>query len=146
MKLALGVNNVAYTDAEHQGVTTTGEVAEILEQEYDVMGVFLEIHGAEVMADVGKSMTAYLNSIFQGNPAKAENGLALGGVEEKFKDYLSADEWKSHTGRVIKAAQAGASARFKSGQSTDKKGKPNIRPAFIDTGLYSASFRAKLQS
>lgn len=145
MKLILGVQNVAYSDAEHKGVTTTGEVAEILEDEYDVMGVFMEIHGGEVMAEVGKSMTAYLNSIFQGNPAKAERGLALSKIEEQFKDYLSADEWQSHTGRVIQAAQTGKSARFKKGYKTDKEGNPVTRPAFIDTGLYSASFRAWLE-
>jgi len=145
MKLVLGVQNVAYTDAEHRGVTTTGEVAEILEEEYDVMGVFMDIHGGEVMADVGKSMTAYLQSIFQGNPANARKGFALGGIEEQFKDYLSADEWQSHTGQVIKAARMGRSARFKEGFAKDKEGKPTTRPAFIDTGLYSASFRAWLE-
>ena len=145
MKLVLGVQNVAYSDAIAKGVTTTGEVAELLESEYDVMGVFMEIHGKEVMEAVGEQMGRYLQSILQGNPKEAKHGFPLGRVEEEFKDYLSADEWQSHTGAVIQAARIGRSARFKNKKFKNDEGVETSRPAFIDTGLYSASFRAWIE-
>jgi hypothetical protein len=62
-------------------------------------------------------------------------------IESDFRDYLSADEWQKTTGQAIAAAQNGVSHRFK--KVSGKKRGP--RPAFIDTGLMSASFRARIK-
>lgn len=139
MQVVLGVHNVAYTDPEHPGLTTTGEVAERLEQDYDVMAVFVERHRKEMMADVGKRLAQTVNALFRGRPVMRK-GIQLSRTEVEFRQYLSQDEWQTHTGRVIQAARLGRSSRFKKAGA-----KRPPRPAFIDTGLYQRSFRAWLE-
>ncbi len=140
-KLQLGVENVAYSDPEAKGATTTGEVAEILEQKYHVMRLFVELHGQSIADAIAQNIAndsaamAHREKI-----SKIPLKQAMEHIESGFRDYLSADEWQKTTGQVIAAAQNGVSHRFKS----VKNRKRDPRPAFIDTGLYSASFRAKI--
>ena len=165
MKLELGVEDVAYSDPDAKGATTTGEVAEILEEKYHVMRVFAELHGQDISDAIAKDVSNSMDAILHGERiSKIPLQSSMGHVESMFRDYLSEDEWQKTTGQAIAAAQNGVSHRFKDVQSgksirassvasgkvsaadtkivTKKTRGP--RPAFIDTGLYSASFRAKV--
>jgi len=145
VKILLGVVDVAYSDAGGKGGTkTTGDVAQILEHQYHVMEVFYEErrdHVAEWMADAIRDQIADLitQAPISSNPfLDAEQR-----IEASFRRFLSDDEMQKimPITQQITAAQMGMSKRFKAGHS--KGYKP--RPAFIDTGLYQASFRAWVQ-
>ncbi len=129
--LHLGVVDVPYT---RKGDTaTTGQVAEWLEDEYHVMRVFVELHEQKIADLIALRLAAIVDV-----GLKNQASIVFNEVESLFKDYLMNSEWASiaPTSRQIVAAQSGKSKRFKSGKA--KK----ARPAFIDTGLYMASFRA----
>lgn len=139
MKLELGVLDVAYSDPEVKGATTTGEVAEILEEKYHVMRVFAELHGQDISDAIAKDVSNSMDALLHGERiSKIPLPSAMAHIKTMFQIYLSADEWQKTTGQAIAAAQNGVSHRFK------KKRKQGSRPAFIDTGLYQRSFRAKV--
>ncbi len=136
MKLHLGVNNVAYSDKESKGATTTGEVAEILEGRYHVMEVFYELYKEDVAKQIEKQLKITIEAVMQGNKNLDLNNLPMGKLESQFKNYLDMREWAGVSGQVIEAAKSGVSHRKK------EKKKATARPEFIDTGLYQESFRA----
>ncbi len=141
MKLQLGVNDVAYSDPDASGATTTGQVAEILEQKYHVMRVFVELSGQKIADQLAHEMSGALKSLEQGKPAaQVFKAIKMDKVEKDFRDYLDADTWQKVSGQTIAAAAAGVSHRFKKPREERVS-----RPAFIDTGLYQSSFRARLK-
>lgn len=163
--LKLGVENVAYHDADAKGATTTGQVAEILEAKYHVMEVFYELHKQEIADDIAKTLADDLQAMMRHESITAiPISGAMQRIERSFRDYLDADEWQKTSGQAIAAAQNGVSHRFKNAMNTrsmrvggDKSGKGSKmvlrpgkqrgpRPAFIDTGLYQASFRAAFKA
>jgi hypothetical protein len=140
--LHLGVENVAYSDPDVTGATTTGQVAEILEGKYHVMRLFVELHGQEIADALAKDMANSMDAMLNNERiSKIPLAGAMGQIESDFRDYLSADEWQKTSGQAIAAAQNGVSHRFKKVKSKTR----GPRPAFIDTGLYSASFRAEIK-
>ena len=140
--LHLGVTNVAYTDPDEKGATTTGKVAEILEDKYHVMRVFVQLHEQLIGEEITKRYAALLNTQrISGGKVDLGADIMMPKLESAFRDYLGADEWQKTSGQVIAAAQNGVSHRFKK-----PKAKRGPRPAFIDTGLYSASFRSWIKS
>ncbi len=160
MELVLGVENVAYADPDEKGVTTTQAVARILEKRYHVMRVFYELHESEIQKAIAEDLA---NHVLEGAPNRFPLGTSMGKIETAFRQYLDADEWQKTSGQVIAAAQNGVSHRFKNAMNTrrqlvgggphGKGGKMRMRkgpqrgarPAFIDTGLYQASFRAYIR-
>ncbi len=137
-RVTLGVLEVAYTDEE--GGTTTGEVAEILEKKYDVMGTFVDAHADKIKDDVASVYVLFLNNYLKtGETWGGHKEFPLEKVDAEFKDYLDRDEWQRITGRTIMAAALGLSSRKKDKQYSGP------RPAFIDTRLYQRSFRAFLK-
>ena len=160
MKLNLGVRDVAYTDAE--GSTTTGKVAEILESDYHVMEVFYELHESEVSEHLSEEFATAIDNVAHGKPFALDAVGPMHRIEVDFRDYLDRREWERTTGQTILAAQLGISHRFKSVKggtlsaariasgSVKAKGKVlkrnrGPRPAFVDTGLFAASFAAWVQ-
>jgi hypothetical protein len=160
-KLILGVENVAYSDPDAKGVTTTGEVAEILEKKYHVMDVFFELYGKQIADDITKSMIDDMDALMNGEKVSAvPMAGAMQKIEHSFRNYLDDDEWQQTTGQAIAAAQNGVNHRKENPMNTrfmrvggGKNGKGSTmvlrpgkqrgpRPAFIDTGLYQSSFRA----
>ena len=140
--LHLGVENVAYSDPDVTGATTTGQVAEILEGKYHVMRLFVELHGQEIADALAKDMANSMDAMLNNERiSKIPLAGAMGQIESDFRDYLSADEWQKTSGQAIAAAQNGVSHRFKKVKIKTR----GPRPAFIDTGLYSASFRAEIK-
>lgn len=143
MMLVLGVNNVAYSDPDDKSLTTTGEVAGVLEAQYGVMQTFYDLHKNEIAEAIKQRMMGQIESAITGSPHSRKN-LRLEGVARLFRTYLSQDEWQKSTGRKIQAAQDGVSHRFK--DVYNRQGKRGSRPAFIDSGLYRRSFRADLET
>lgn len=138
--LKLGVVDAAYSDGENVGATTTYEVAKILEEKYDVMNVFYKIHGKQIVEDIAQKYTQFATNLIEGNStALKQKRWMLPKVDSAFRDYLANDEWQQETGNVIKAAAEGKTSRKK------KKTYGTARPAFIDTGLYSRSFKAWIE-
>lgn len=158
VKLSLGVQDVAYTDAN--GATTTGKVAEYLEDDYHVMLTFLELHESYIMNEVAAEFAGAVTDIAAGKPFNLNSPGPMSGIENEFRQYLDKKEWEATTGQVIQAAKEGISHRFKSSKAGTlharsiasgavkakgivlKRRKRPGRPAFIDTGLYQASFTA----
>lgn len=146
MKLNLGVDDVAYT--EKGQVTTTGDVAEILEDNYHVMRTFAELHDQDIADALADGMAKVLEAIGRGDPVPTDLSQALvrpmGQIETEFRDFLDRDEM----GAILPASQQSQAAL--KGVNHRKK-RPYVkankaRPSFIDTGLYQASFRAWIES
>ncbi len=137
MNLLLGVKNVAYSDPDEKGATTTGQVAEILEEKYDVMQTFYDLNQPKIAALVVQAFVNTLESRLQGQPKTPS--IPTSKIDKLFRDYLDSDDWQKTTGKTIAVAAAGHSKRFKRAYM-----KRPARPAFIDSGLYRRSFRSWL--
>lgn len=153
MKLALGVLDVGYSDASAKGATTTGEVAEILEDRFHVMETFATQYEDFIAEELTVSTANALDSLSHGAPSNLKpTKEAEQAIEAKFRQFLDNDEMSKivaglspelraalgAAGNFGGAAAAGVNHRKKHPYS--KKNK--ARPAFIDSGLYQASFRA----
>lgn len=152
--LNLGVMDVAYADKDTKGAATTGEVAEILEKKYHVMETFAELNRAAIGKFLAASVAKAIESVLQGSPVNALPTMdAEQRIEHAFRSFLDADVmsqtvaslsisernyFMDSVGTFDGAASRGVSHRKK--HPFSRKNKP--RPAFIDTGLYQASFRA----
>ncbi len=155
MRLCLGVVDVAYSDRNHSSAgpiqpTTTGDVAEILEANYHVMRIFFQENEEFIGDCLVDAMAGAIESMAMGRPVftrdiatklndRVITGLSVNGkIEERFRDFLDMGEATAVSKQIVAAADAGVSHRKKSPTSQDN----DPRPAFIDTGLYQASFRA----
>jgi hypothetical protein len=136
--LHLGVLDVGYTEGNK--TTTTGDVAEILEDNYHVMRSFVEIHEDEIADDLAKAMAGVLESKMSGWTPDFKLPGAMSSIENRFRSFLSAGEMQKllPATQPIKAAEAGISHRKKHPYA--KKNKARV--AFVDTGLYRQSFRS----
>lgn len=123
-----------------KGVTTTGEVADILEAKYGVMEMFFEEYAPKLADNLAEAMVGTLETMIMGGPSP-DNPFAEGEaeIETDFKHALDAKFMDGLAAGVpTKAALKGVNHRLKI-----KKGNP--RPSFIDTGLYQANFRAWIE-
>lgn len=124
MKLELGVEEIAYPDKGK--IVTTGDVAEILERRYHIMRVFVELYEAQIGDELALMMGEAIESLAEGHP-RIPVTETMERIEELFKSFLDRAEWESISSQFIPTAQ--------------NEG----RPAFIDTGMYQDSFRARLK-
>lgn len=146
MKLILGVLDVAYSDAHGSsgGATTTGEVAEILENKYHVMETFFEVKKKLIAHDLAEGFASEIRALANGKPRGTQPfQRAEQEIEKRFRRFLDDDEMSAilPITQQITAAQMGVNHRKK---ASVNKGNA-ARPAFIDTGLYQASFRAEVE-
>ena len=144
-RLILGVNDVAYSDASGNGATTTGHVAEILEDRYHVMQTFYDVRKGRIAEFLAEAYGSALQDLFAGRKGGKPAYDAGQRIEAEFRSFLDANEMQRlalvATGFPISlAAVAGVNHRKKHPYAQ----KNRARPAFIDTGLYRASFRAQL--
>ena len=138
--LHLGVVDVAYSSDDGAG-KTTGDVAGYLEDRYHIMRVFLENHEKFIGNTLADAVAGAIESMVQGKPgATLDLKGAAGKVEERFRDYLSSGE----LARMLPASQQSqaAAAGVNHRKITPYAKANKARAAFIDTGLYQASFRA----
>ena len=146
----LGVVDLPYGHTENIGkvkkgknagkpyASTTGDVAEILEEKYGVMEAFWTLHEQEILDAFSESIVGEMDSILEGKPYSFR-AFASGEDEvvNLFDKFLSNKEM-DRVGRgdiPTEAAKRGVSHRFKHPYA-----RRASRPSFIDTGLYEYSF------
>lgn len=121
------------------GTQSTGDVAQWLENKYDVMQGFFDLHEKEIVHSLENSIAGALESLVMGAPPSLDPfGTAMGEIEKTFKfKYIENEEITSTgaSGVPTQAALDGVNHRLKGGRGAR-------RPSFIDTGLYQSSFRA----
>ena len=148
MLLHLGVIDVGYSDEKG---TSTGDVAEYLEQKYDVMGNFAALHMPEIVESVEVSVAEAIEALMGGAPASLNPfGGATEDIKQMFGTYLDNEE-------IAETGQAGVptQAALDGVRTSLKKKKENKnvktyrsrvrgtrRPSFVDTGMYRDSFKA----
>jgi hypothetical protein len=112
-------------------------VATILEEKYHIMQIFAEVHMEDVIVPaVANALEGSLETMLMGGPVEDINyGSALSTIEASFKAFLSNREMETigYPGVPTAAALRGVNHRMK---------QPYKRPSFVDTGLYSANFKA----
>lgn len=121
--------------------TTTGDVAEILEEKYGIMEAFFENNENAIAGFLEEGLKGTVENLFTGAPATNDPfGSGTSKIEEAFKDFLSTREAErvGIEGTPTRAALRGVNHRLKHPYA---KGNPR-RPSFIDTGLYQTSFKA----
>ena len=132
MKLNLGVMDVPYShSAEGE---TTFEVAEILENKYSVMQIFLDMHMQDIATDLENGIAGAIDNAFMGNPSKDLFAGAMSRTEERFRQYIDTEE---HGIRLKKQDAPKAGGRKK----RQYKKVERVTP-FIYSGLYRISFRS----
>jgi hypothetical protein len=134
--LHLGVVDAPYADDPGK---TTGDVAEILEEKYDVMAGFMLLHGQEVAAALADGLAGSLESLMMGAPPP-DDPFAAGTatIGEQFREFIDREELAGlEEGVPTAAALHGVSHRFKRAYVRRQR-----RPSFVDTGLYRESFLA----
>ena len=140
VKLHLGVIDVPYSDSQSK---TTFDVAEELEKKYAVMGGFVEIHEGDIAQSLEGSLKSALENLLSGGIQESDPfGDATNEIEEIFKfQYLLHEEIATlgRKGVPTKASIMRRSLRFKNKTALSQ------RPSFIDTGAYSASFKAWIE-
>lgn len=142
MKLDLGNVDVAYTNDDGKGTTTT-DVAGFLEADYHIMQTFYDLNQDFIADALANEMAGALESMAMGGPGKTNFSGAMNKIEERFRDFISSGDlmqgrWLQHP---IQAAINGNSQRKK---TPNAKANP-ARVAFVDTGLYVASFRVWME-
>lgn len=137
----LGVLDVTYSDANGDGTTTTGFVAEKLEQNYGVMGTFFALNEDKIAGILADSMADSIQDLLDGKPPASPTYGAEQKIEAAFRTFIYSNAMQKIMdkvgGTISQAAQKGTSSRRKA-----KTAKAAPRPAFVDTGLYVQSFRA----
>lgn len=132
MKLHLGV-----LDTPHDPHVTTGELALILEEKYDVMGTFVNLHIDEIADAMADSVMGSLLTSAATGATVEPFATAMGKIETMFNHYLDTEEIATAgiAGVPTQAALDGKSKRF-------KRQRGPRRPSFIDSGIYENSFKA----
>ncbi|MCO4880231.1 hypothetical protein [Paraburkholderia caribensis] len=141
MKLHFGV-----IDQQYRNGQSTGEVATILEKKYDVMGTFAAHSTSDIKDALTNSIGDAVQAIMSGQPVPADPfAEGTDEIQEKFRRFLDTN---AH-GIVTDASKQGVSGRFKDKYNRQgKRGQApglssgQVRPSFIDTGLYQNSFKA----
>lgn len=145
--LHLGVLDVPYSASRGRrssaaaGLTTTGDVAEILERKYGILESFFRAHERDVASDLESSLAGAFESLVMGAPIRHDPfGTATSAIEKRMKDFLETQEVEKVgiPGVPTKAALRGVSHRRK---RPYRKSNPR-RPSFIDTGQMEASYKA----
>ncbi|EPR0420072.1 hypothetical protein ACUZIT_001592 [Enterobacter hormaechei] len=134
MKVCLGVIDMPYDYGDTSA--TTYEVAEDLQDRYQLFTHFFETHKKEICAEVGEALAwSLINHIQHGAPLT--QGELLGETMQQFNIFLEQEEMAglSIDGVPTQAALEGKNSRLKI-----ERGER--RPSFIDGGLFKSSFVA----
>ena len=148
MKLALGVIDIPYGHAHGNGKDnpniTTGDVAEILEANYGIMGKFFELHEDEITGKVADVFSGMIEDQIMERPINFGELVDLSSLKSVFQSMIIDQELDGIVGGVPTKASMDRSVnhRKKKGVNLDRKGKGVSRPSFYDTHLYADSFKA----
>lgn len=131
--------------AAPSGGQTTGDVADILEEKYHVMELFVEEIGAGLIVKaLEHSLEGAIIDLVLGKDPElvAPFATTAGKVEEAFRTFLDQEGLNGIVpGVPTAAALAGVNHRLKRPYA---KGNPS-RPSFIDTGTYQSHFRVEVK-
>lgn len=134
MKVCLGVINMPYDYGDTSA--TTYEVAEELQDRYQLFTHFFETHSDEICAEVGEAVACSLiNHIQHGAPLT--QGELLGETMQQFNIFLEREEM---AGLAVDGVPTLAALEGKNSRLKQEKGPR--RPSFIDGGLFKSSFVA----
>lgn len=114
---------------------TTGDVAEILEEEYGIMQSFADHHLPQIAKQLEDSISGALENLMMGAPASGNPfKKAESGITSMMKNFISSGEVErvGIEGTPTQAALNGVNHRLKHPYA---KSNPR-RPSFIDTTLY----------
>jgi hypothetical protein len=134
MKVCLGVIDMPYDYGDTSA--TTYEVAEDLQDRYQIFTHFWETHVDDIVPEVGEAVgLALINHIKYGAPM--HGGELLGETMKAFNVFLEGEEMAglSVDGVPTQAALEGKNSRL-------KVERGERRPSFIDGGLFKSSFVA----
>ncbi len=147
MRIELGVIDNPYESSDK----TTGDVAQILEAKYHIIGIFVEVHKADIQRILERSFVTAFEEMAIGLPPRPVHASALQEIQVLMKRWLSTQEVERQgiIGVPTLAALMGVNHRFRSGlnrvsmKQFRKGARQGVRrPSFIDTGLYQASLKA----
>lgn len=152
MTLHLGVADIPYNISPGTGrrrkkataaTKTTGQVAEILEDEYHILQHFAELHKEDIGKLLENSIAGALETAMMGGPATLSFADAESGIEALMKDMLTNKELDrlGYPGIPTAAALKGVSHRF-----AHPYARRPARPSFVDTGLMQASYKAWMET
>ncbi|HAU5795890.1 hypothetical protein ACFX4S_09060 [Kosakonia sp. YIM B13605] len=128
----LGVIDIPYEDEN----TTTGDVAEYLEEKYQIMQTFFDRYSNDISDLMSNDLAASLENMMAGAPPSNDPlAESMSRIHDLFVAFLDNQEMDGMPGVPTRRALLGISKRFK-----EKRGEP--RASFIDTGTYQAAMRA----
>lgn len=141
MKLHLGVIDQKYRDGKD-----VGEVAKILEAKYGVMAIFAAQQTNQIANSLATSLADAVEARMMGAPVANPYAEGTDQIQEAFRTFL---DMNAH-GIITQASKQGVSGRFMDKNNTKGKravmnANGQVRPSFIDTGLYQTSFRAWIE-
>ena len=119
---------------------TTGDVAEILESKYELIGTFYRVKEKAIAAAIEHSLGGAMESMLMGAPIRDPWAGGMQHIQEGFRRFISSMEAEKVgiPGTPTKAALMGVNHRLK---HPYRSGNPR-RPSFRDTGLLMNSFRS----
>lgn len=135
--LHIGVIETKY--AANNKSVGTGDVAEILEAKYGVLGGFVTARTQDIANDLTASIRTQMRNMMMGTPTSDPFSSASQDIANRAKQYISSGEAERVLSRgapnpvPTQAALDGKTSRTKSGKRGSR------RPSFIDTGLYQGS-------
>lgn len=135
MRVCLGVIDMPY-DYGDTPEKTTFEVAQDLQEEYQIFSHFWAAHRDEIIRDAGTELAYQLINHLK-HKASMTGITLLEGTEKAFHVFLEKEEMAglSVDGVPTLAALQGRNSRL-------KKERGERRPSFIDGGLFKSSFVA----
>lgn len=161
--LNLGVNDIPYTNGPiaprrvvHRtykgrektftvapsGQQTTGDVAEILEDKYNILETFSQVYQEEIADALAHSIAGAIENMFSGAPP-VENPYieAEAEITTGMKLFLDLQEMDGNGPVPTKAALRGVNHRLAKPFAKDNP----ARPSFIDSGLMQANYKAWIE-
>lgn len=126
--------------AAASGQQTTGDVAEILEDKYQILETFAAEYAQPIADALAHSVAGAIDNLLMGAPPP-ENPYAgaESEIEESMKLFLDLQQMDGRIeGVPTEAARKGVNHRL--AHPYAKSNPP--RPSFIDTGLMQANYRA----
>lgn len=108
--LHLGVIDIPYEDEN----TTTGDVAEYLEEKYQIMQTFFDRYSNEIIAFMADDLASGLENILAGAPPSHDPfAKSMSKVHNLFVAFLDNQEMNGMPGVPTRRALDGISKRFK---------------------------------
>ena len=145
MKIVLGVLDAPHMEYLHgmpakESDLMIGDLAEILESKYRIMQTFADMRKGEIAKAVKEAIALKIKAEIRGVKTPVNHlARAFGQIEHSFKDFIATQQMDGRVAGVpTMASLMGVNHRLKHPYASSNP----VRPSFIDTGQYVASFKA----